>query len=190
VAARPLNEKSPQARLTGCAVNSYSHMNDSRVRWSSDGRLALWGGFANSIRKNAGQCSRRAEDWALDAFDVHVYGYVIPTLDGPFRENHRRSRLQSWWPGDGFGKWPRPIRRRRRSQGAESQPARKAWPRGATGSLPHPRPAPKASDLLPALTSSVRLTRARRRLTGSGPCGATGSLANGRGRAKMAGVGA
>jgi hypothetical protein len=36
--------------------------------------------------------------WALDAFYVQVYSYVIPTLDGPFRGNrrrwlHRRSEL-------------------------------------------------------------------------------------------------
>jgi hypothetical protein len=28
--------------------------------------------------------------WPLDAFDVQVYSYVIPTLDGPFRGNRHR----------------------------------------------------------------------------------------------------
>jgi hypothetical protein len=47
-----------------------------------------------------------------------------------------------------------PWRVQRRSQGAESQPAREASPRGATGSLPHPRPAPKRikSGLTPTPT--------------------------------------
>jgi hypothetical protein len=61
-------------------------------------------------------------------------------------ENFGSRLLQSWWPGDGFEKWPRPIRRRRRSQGAESQPARKAAgtysvaspPKAGVKSLPPP----------------------------------------------------
>ena len=51
------------------------------------------------------------------------------------------------------GKWPRPIRRRRRSQ-AVTQPVPGRG--GATGSLPNPRPAPKAANP-PALTLFVDL---------------------------------